>query len=85
MNYVKHSTTERQTFLHLLALIIEDLPTSAIDAAVRAGYEDSTAMLGNVRIGRVMNCSHLMALIGYGLPSYTIPAELLPTQKVARG
>lgn len=75
--------TERQKFLHLLALVIEDLPTSAIDDAVRDGYEATGSMLGNVRIGRVMNLKHLMALIGYGLPGFQIPAQLLPASKAA--
>lgn len=71
--------TERQKYLRLLSIVIEDLPTSAIDTAVRAGYEASTTMLANVRIGRVMNLEHLVALIGFGLPDYQIPSELLPT------
>jgi hypothetical protein len=76
--------TERQKFLHLLAEVIEDLPTSAIDTAVRDGYKASTTMLGNVRMGRVMNLPHLVALIGYGLPSYIIPAHLLPIEAPQR-
>jgi hypothetical protein len=70
--------TERQKYLRLLSLVIEDLPTSAIDTAVRTGYEASTSMLNNVRIGRVMNLEHLVALIGFGLPDFSIPEELLP-------
>ena len=59
--------TERQKFLRLLSFVIEDLPTSAVDTAVRAGYPAPTSMLANVRIARVMNLEHLVALIGYGL------------------
>ena len=70
--------TERQKYLRLLSLVIEELTTSAVDTAVRDGYEASTTMLNNVRIGRVMNLEHLVALVGYGLPKYAIPAELLP-------
>lgn len=70
--------TERQKYLHLLAEVIEDLPTSSIDTAVRAGYAASTVILSNVRAGRVMNLPHLLALISYGLPGYQIPAHLLP-------
>ncbi len=70
--------TERQKYLRLLSYVIEDLTGAAVDAAVRAGYEASTTMLNNVRIGRNMNLRHLVALVGYGLPSYHIPAELLP-------
>lgn len=35
-------------------------------------------MLSNVRIGRVHNLEHLVALVHDGLPKYQIPAELLP-------
>ncbi|MBO0360652.1 hypothetical protein J0X19_22015 [Hymenobacter sp. BT186] len=70
--------TERQKFLRLLSFVIEDLPTSAVDTAVRAGYPAPTSMLANVRIARVMNLEHLVALIGYGLPNYSIPEDLLP-------
>jgi hypothetical protein len=70
--------TERQKYLHLLAEVIEDLPTSSIDTAVRAGYAASTMILSNVRMGRAMNLPHLVALINYGLPGYQIPTHLLP-------
>jgi hypothetical protein len=70
--------TERQKYLKLLSIVIEDLPSDAVDTAVRDGYEAKTTMLNNVRIGRVMNLEHLVALVGYGLPKYQIPAELLP-------
>ena len=70
--------TERQKYLRLLSIVIEELPTSAVDAAVRAGYAAPTSMLNNVRIGRVHNLEHLVALVRYGLPKYQIPAELLP-------
>jgi hypothetical protein len=70
--------TERQKFLRLLSFVIEDLPTSAVDTAVRAGYPAPTSMLNNVRIARVMNLEHLVALIGFGLPAYQIPEDLLP-------
>ena len=70
--------TERQKYLRLLSIVIEDLPSSAVDTAVRAGYPAPTTMLNNVRIGRVMNLEHLVALVGFGLPNYVVPAELLP-------
>lgn len=70
--------TERQKYLRLLSYVIEDLTTAAVDTAVRDGYEATTAMLNNVRIGRNMNLKHLVALVGYGLPSYHIAEELLP-------
>lgn len=74
--------TERQKYLHLLAEVIEDLPTSSIDTAVRAGYAASTMLLSNVRMGRAVNLPHLVALIKYGLPDYRIPAHLLPRVSV---
>lgn len=45
---------------------------------MRAVYEATTTMRNNVCIGRVMNLEHLVALIGFGLPEYQIPEELLP-------
>lgn len=77
--------TERQKYLRLLSIVIEDLPTSAIDTAVRAGYEAPTSMLANVRIGRVMNLEHLVALVRYGLPEYHIPEDLLPATPARLG
>lgn len=72
--------TERQKYLRLLSIVIEDLPTSAIDVAIRDGYAAPASRLNNVRIGRVHNLEHLVALVRYGLPAYQIPAELLPTR-----
>lgn len=77
--------TERQKYLRLLSIVIEDLPTSAIDTAVRADYPAPASMLNNVRIGRVMNLEHLVALVGYGLPQFTIPSELLPATPARLG
>ncbi|MDO7851593.1 hypothetical protein [Hymenobacter convexus] len=77
--------TERQKFLHLLAAVIEDLPTSAIDTAVRAGYEATTTMLANVRMGRVMNLPHLVKLIEVGLPEFEIPESLRPAAPAPAG
>ena len=70
--------TERQKYLRLLSMVIETLPTSAIDTAVRDGYEASYSMLNNVRIGRVHSLVHLNALIGYGLPDFQVPTDLRP-------
>jgi|GEM_PF-3550920 len=70
--------TERQKYLRLLSIVIEELPTSAVDAAVRADYPAPASMLNNVRIGRVHNLEHLVALVRHGLPKYQIPTELLP-------
>jgi hypothetical protein len=64
--------TERQKYLRLQSIVIEELATSAIDALVRKGYEASASMLNNVRIGRSHHLGHI------GLPKYEIPAELLP-------
>jgi hypothetical protein len=70
--------TERQKYLRLLSIVIEELPSNAVDTAVRAGYSAPTSMLNNVRTGRVMNLEHLVALVRFGLPQYQVPAELLP-------
>jgi len=71
--------TERQKYLRLLSIVIEDLPTSAIDALIKSDYAASAVLLNNVRIGRVHNLGHLVALVRMGLPKLQIPAELLPT------
>jgi hypothetical protein len=70
--------TERQKYLRLLSIVIEDLPTSAIDALIKTDYQASASMLNNVRIGRSHQLGHLVALVRIGLPTYQIPAELLP-------
>jgi len=70
--------TKRQKYLRLLSIVIEELPTSAIDALIRDGYKASASMLNNVRIGRSHHLEHLVALVRIGLPKYQIPAELLP-------
>lgn len=70
--------TERQKYLCLLAEVIDNLLTSAIDKAILAGYSASSVLLANVRVGRAMNLPHLIALVRYGLPNYQIPIHLLP-------
>lgn len=66
--------TERQKYLRLLSLVIEDLSSDSVDTTVGDGHDAKTSMLNNVRIGRVMNLKHLVALVG----KYQIPAGLLP-------
>ena len=70
--------TERQKYLRLLSIVIEELPTSAIDALIKTDYAASASMLNNVRIGRSHHLGHLVALVRIGLPKFSIPAELLP-------
>jgi hypothetical protein len=74
--------TERHKYLRLLSIVIEDLPTRAIDVLLRAGYEASASMLNNVRIERSHHLGHLMALVRAGLPKYEITVELLPVYHV---
>jgi hypothetical protein len=61
-----------------MALVCEDLHTSAIDALVRAGHPATTAKLTAVRQGRKIDLPLLIDLVRAGLPKYQIPAELLP-------
>lgn len=72
--------TDKQKFYRILSDVSEFLPTSAINAAIAAGYKASAAQLANVRRGRIVNLYHLVALIQFGLPIFSIPAELLPEQ-----
>ena len=72
------STTDRQKTFYLLALVCEDLPTSAIDSLVRRGHEATTAQLTAVRLGRKTQLHWLIDLIRAGLPDFVIPPELLP-------
>lgn len=65
-------------YYHLMALVCEDLHTSAIDALVRAGHPATTAQLTAVRQGRKIDLPLLIDLVRIGLPKYLIPAELLP-------
>jgi energy-converting hydrogenase A subunit M len=87
MNPVKHVmhqplTTDRQKFYHLLSLVCEDLSTSVIDTMVRDHqHEASSNQLLAVRWGRKINLAWLIDMVKVGLPQFSIPAELLPTQQ----
>jgi hypothetical protein len=70
--------TEKQKFYRLLSEVCEDLPTSAINAAIAGGYDAPAVQLVHVRQGRIINLPHLVALITYGMPDFRIPTELLP-------
>ena len=74
------SMTERQKYLTLLGLVIEDLPGNAVDATLRAGYSASSDLLNEARTSRLMNLEYLVALVDFGLPHYQIPPELLPAE-----
>lgn len=75
--------TEKQKYYHLLGEVCEDLPIGAIDALAREGYAASTIQLMQVRQGRILNLTHLVALVRAGMPKYSIPAKLLPAKLVA--
>ena len=70
--------TDKQKFYRLLSDVCEFLPTKSIKAAISAGYNANAVELLNVRRGRVTNLNHLVALIRFGLPKFSIPTELLP-------
>ena len=71
-------STNKMRYYQLLALVCEDLHTSAIDALVRTGHKASTATLTAVRQGRKINLGLLLDLVRIGLPDFKIPAEVLP-------
>ena len=78
--------TDKQKFYHLLALVCETLPVTAIDALVRTGFDEArTVQLMHVRQGRQISLPWLVKLVEVGLPDFTIPAELYPAAPVAAG
>ncbi|MGI4866133.1 MAG: hypothetical protein ACRYFZ_19570 [Janthinobacterium lividum] len=72
-------TTERQKYYQLMALVCEDLATTAIDALVRQGHPATAAQLIAVRHARKAHLQWLIDLVRAGLPSFVIPLDLLPT------
>lgn len=71
-------TTDRQKYYQLMALVCEDLATTAIDALVRRGHPATAAQLTAVRHARKAHLQWLIDLVRVGLPKFAIPAELLP-------
>ena len=71
-------STDRQRYYQLMALVCEDLATSAIDALVRKGHAATTSQLTAVRHARKVNLPWLLDLVREGLPDFPIPAHLLP-------
>ncbi|MGI4762522.1 MAG: hypothetical protein ACRYF0_17555 [Janthinobacterium lividum] len=71
-------TTDRQKYYQLMALVCEDLPTTAIDALVRKEHKATAAQLTAVRHARKAHLPWLLDLVRIGLPDFHIPAELLP-------
>jgi hypothetical protein len=71
-------TTDRQKYYQLMALVCEDLATTAIDTLVRSGHEASSAQLMAVRQSRKIDLPWLIDLVEAGLPEFKVPAELRP-------
>ena len=71
-------STDKQRYYQLMALVCEDLATSAIDALVRKGHVATAAQLTAVRHARKVNLPWLLDLVREGLPAFQIPAQLLP-------
>lgn len=61
-----------------MALVCEDLATTAIDTLVRKGHTATASQLTAVRHARKANLGWLIDLVREGLPHFLIPAELLP-------
>ena len=76
-------STDRQKYYQLMALVCEDLPTTAIDALVRSGHEASSAQLTAVRQCRKVHLPWLIDLVRAGLPAFVIPLDLLPAKVLA--
>ncbi|RZJ94733.1 MAG: hypothetical protein EOO60_02345 [Hymenobacter sp.] len=73
--------TEKQKYFRLLSFVCETLPTSAIDAVLKAGdFPLGATALAQVRTGRTINLKALVALVQVSLPDFLIPDELLPAE-----
>jgi hypothetical protein len=74
--------TDKQKYYHLLGEVCEEMPSSAVDSAIRAGYgqehKSASTRLHHVKQGKVVSLPDLMALIRYSMPGYEVPAHLLP-------
>lgn len=71
-------STDKMKYYQLLALVCEDLATTAIDQLVRGGHHATTAQLTAVRQGRRIDLTLLVDLVRVGLPNFVIPFDLLP-------
>lgn len=76
--------TDKQKYYHLLGEVCEDMPSSAVDSAIRAGYgqehKSASTRLHHVKQGKVASLPDLVALIRYSMLDYRIPAHLLPAE-----
>jgi hypothetical protein len=79
--------TDKQKYYHLLGEVCEAMPSSAVDSAIRAGYgqayKSASTRLHHVKQGKVASLPDLVALIRISMPSYAIPAHLLPDEATA--
>lgn len=73
-------STDRQKYFQLMALVCEDLPTTAIDTLACSGYEATSAQLTAIRQYRKIHLPWLIDLVRAGLPGYVIPLDVLPAQ-----
>lgn len=69
--------TEREKYFSLQALVCEKLPYYAAQLAAKAEAGPLQRMQ-NVKAGKVVNLSDLVALVRHSLPDFEIPAHLLP-------
>jgi hypothetical protein len=61
-----------------MSLVCEDLPNKSVDKLVRAGHEATTEQLRAVRQCRKVHLAWLIDLVRVGLPTFQVPAELMP-------
>ncbi|HEX8659202.1 MAG TPA: hypothetical protein VF690_16805 [Hymenobacter sp.] len=73
--------TDKQKYYHLLALVCEQLPTTAVDEVVRSGHEAGATKLMSVRHGRIINLPWLVDLVRVGMPTFSIPQDLFPAER----
>lgn len=74
--------TDKQKYYHLLGEVCEAMPSSAVDSTIRSGYgreyASASTRLHHVRQGKVASLPDLVAMVRASMPSYQIPAHLLP-------
>ena len=71
---------EEEKYYGLMALVCRKLPHYAVQMTIDAGYKGSRQMLHDVKRGRTINLTALVALIRASLIGFEIPAHLLPAE-----
>ncbi|MDO7849198.1 hypothetical protein Q5H92_22735 [Hymenobacter sp. M29] len=72
--------TEKQKYYALQALVCEALPYYAAATTISAGHKASLTRLQNVKQGKAISLTDLVAMVKHSLPDFKIPAHLLPEE-----